>query len=358
MRLCVLAAAAATCLTSFASAQSTPSPALLVLSKHDHTMAIVDPATLKVGARLPVGDDPHEIIASSDGRTAYVSNYGFGAFHTLAVLDLMGQKALPSIDLGALSGPHGLDFQLGKVWFTAEAAKCIGRYDPATGKIDWILGMGQARTHMLYVFPDGKRIVTTNVNAGTVTILDHLESRDGPPPGGHGAPQGPPPGAPSGPPQGMPLPPGGDWQLTNIAVGERDEGFDISPDGKEAWIANSGDGTVSVIDLTAKRVTATLQVNTKSANRLKFTPDGKRVLISLLGSPDLVVVNVASHAVEKRIPVGHGAAGILIQPDGARAYIACTPDNYVAIVDLSTLAVTGHIDAGGNPDGLAWAVRP
>jgi YVTN family beta-propeller protein len=156
----------------------------------------------------------------------------------------------------------------------------------------------------------------------------------------------------------MPLPPSGDWQLTNIAVGERDEGFDISPDGKEAWIANSGDGTVSVIDLTAKRVTATLPVDTKSANRLKFTPDGKRVLISLLGGPDVVVVNVASHAVEKRIPVGHGAAGILIQPDGARAFIACTPDNYVAIIDLSTLAVTGHIDAGGNPDGLARAVRP
>ena len=110
----------------------------------------------------------------------------------------------------------------------------------------------------------------------------------------------------------MPLPPGGDWQLTNIPVGERDEGFDISPDGREAWIANSGDGTVSVIDLAAKRVTATLQVNTKSANRLKFTLDGKRVLISLLGSPDLVVVNVASHAVEKRIPVGYGVVGILI----------------------------------------------
>jgi YVTN family beta-propeller protein len=343
------------CLSGFASAQATPSPALLVLSKHDHTMAIVDPATFQVGARLPVGDDPHEVVASSDGRTAYVSNYGFGAFHTLAVLDLVGQKALPSIDLGALSGPHGLDFQLGKVWFTAEAAKSIGRYDPATGKIDWILGIGQARTHMLYVFPDGKRIVTTNVNAGTVTILDFVASKGGPPPGGPGGPEGPPP---QGPPPGGMQPPGGDWVLTHIPVGSRDEGFDISPDGKEAWIANSGDGTVSVIDIAAKRVTATLNVDTKSANRLKFTPDGKRVLISLLGSPDLVVIDVAQHTVEKRIPIGHGAAGILVQPDGKRAYIACTPDNYVAIIDLSTLAVTGHIDAGGNPDGLAWAVRP
>ncbi len=152
-------------------------------------------------------------------------------------------------------------------------------------------------------------------------------------------------------------PPGGDWVLTNIPVGAGDEGFDISPDGKEAWTANSGDGTVSVIDLTAKRVTATLQVDVKSANRLKFTPDGKRVLISLLGGPDLVVIDVAHHKVEKRIPIGHGAAGILVQPDGKRAFVACTPDDYVAIIDLDTLAVAGHIQAGGNPDGLAWAVR-
>ena len=344
------------CLAICARAQSIPSPALLVLSKHDHTLAIVDPATLKIAARMPVGDDPHEVIASADGRTAYVSNYGFGAFHTLAVLDLVTPKPLKSIDLGALNGPHGLDFQQGKLWFTAEGAKCIGRYDPATEKIDWVLGTGQNRTHMLYVFHDAKRIVMTNVNSGTVTVAEHEESKGGPP-----MPGGPPPGQPGGPPPGFPpgaiLPPGGDWVLTNIPVGQRDEGFDVSPDGKEAWIANSGDGTVSVIDLEAKRVTATLQADVKSANRLKFTPDGKRVLVSLLGGPDLVVIDVAHHKVEKRILIGKGAAGILIQPDGKRAYVACTPDDYVAIIDLSTLTVAGHVEAGGNPDGLAWAVR-
>jgi len=344
------------CLAPFALAQTSPSPALLVLSKHDHTLAIVDPATLSVTARMPVGDDPHEVIASSDGRTAYVSNYGFGAFHTIAVLDLVTPKPLKSIDLGALSGPHGLDFQQGKLWFTAEAAKSIGRYDPATDKIDWILGIGQNRTHMLYVFPDGKRIVTTNVNSGTVTVAEHQEAKGGPPAAG-----GPLPGQPGGPPPGFPpgaiLPPVGDWVMSNISVGQRDEGFDVSPDGKEAWIANAGDGTVSVVDLAEKRVTATLQVDVKSANRLKFTPDGKRVLISTLGGADLVVIDAARHKVEKRVPVGHGAAGILVQPDGKRAYVACTPDDNVAVIDLSTLTVAGHIEAGGNPDGLAWAVR-
>jgi YVTN family beta-propeller protein len=335
-------------------AQSTPSPALLVLSKQDHTLAIVDPTSLKVEGRAPVGDDPHEVIASSDGRTAYVSNYGFGAYHTLTAIDLVGQKQIGTIDLDALRGPHGLAFADGKVWFTAEAAKSIGRYDPATGKVDEIVGIGQNRTHMIYVFPDAKRIVTTNVNSGTVTILDKTE-------GAAGAPMGPPPGMPPPPPgeQGgpprMPAPPGGDWNETVVAVGSRDEGFDVSPDGKEAWVANAGDGTVSVIDLAAKKVTATLDIRAKGANRLKITPDGKLALVS--AGPDLVFVDRAAQKEVKRLTIGHGSGGILIQPDGARAYVAFSPDGFVAVIDLKTLAIVGKIDAGGNPDGLAWAVR-
>jgi len=59
----------------------------------------------------------------------------------------------------------------------------------------------------------------------------------------------------------------------------------------------------------------------------------------------------------KRIKVGRGAAGILMQPDSSRAYVACSPDGYVAVIDLRTLEVIGRIDAGRGPDGLAWAMR-
>ena len=347
-----------------AAAQSTPRVALLALSKQDHALSIIDPAEMRVVARIPVGDDPHEVVASADGKTAYVSNYGFGAFHTLAVIDLVGQTRQASIDLGALRGPHGLDFKRGRVWFTAEAAKAIGSYDPATGKIDWIMGTGQNRTHMIYVFTDGKRIVVTNVNSATVTILDKTEGRlGGPPPGmPPGMQAGPPPGA-GGPPPGMalgmppgpmPAPPGGDWKLTVIPVGGGSEGFDISPDGKEAWVANAHDGTISIIDLGQKKVTATLAVNAPGANRLKFTPDGKPVLIS--SGPALLVLDAATHLEVKRLTNVHSNGGIQMQPDGARAYVACGRDGNVAAIDLKTLEMVGKVDVAG-PDGLAWAVR-
>ena len=139
------------CISSGSKFHGQSAASLLVLSKHDYTLAMVDPGTLQVAAKVPVGDDPHEVIASTDGTRAYVSSYGFGAFHTLAVVDLVAHRALPSIDLGALRGPHGLIYEGGKTWFTAESAEALGRYDPVTGKIDLIPGTGQNRTHMIWV---------------------------------------------------------------------------------------------------------------------------------------------------------------------------------------------------------------
>jgi YVTN family beta-propeller protein len=317
-------------LTAVFSAAQSSSPLLLVLEKSDKSMAIVDTTTLKVIGRVPAGEDPHEIEASEDGTRAYISNYG--AFqnpqHTISVVDVSAQKALPAVDLGALRAPHGLQMVNGKVYFTAEGSKAIGRYNPSTQQIEWVLGIGQNRTHMLVVSKDESRIFTSNVNSDSISILDRDKNGDA-----------------SG------------WVETLIPVGKGPEGFDVSPDGKELWAANSHDGTVSVIDVAKKKVVQTFDLHTKFANRLKFTPDGKLVLIADLGTGDLVVVDVAGRKEVKRVSLGHGVAGILIVPDGSRAFIAVSPDSEVAVFDLKTLSVTGRIPTGKGPDGLALAVR-
>jgi YVTN family beta-propeller protein len=231
-----------------------------------------------------------------------------------------------------------LTFVGGKTWFTAEAAKAIGSYDPATKSIDWILGTGQNRTHMIYTSPDMKLIVTTNVSSGTVSMIEKTI-------GG-----GPGPGGPRGAP-------GGDWNETVVHVGNGSEGFDVSPDGKEIWVANAEDGTVSIVDVASKQVRQTLAADVGGANRLKFTPDGKLALISTLRGSDVTVIDTATRKTVKRIAVGHGAAGIVMQPEGARAFVACSPDGYVAVINLHSMEVVGRIEAGHDPDGLAWATR-
>ena len=314
------------------AAQNTPREALLALSKRDHTLAIVDPATLEVVARVPVGVDPHEVIASSDGRRAYVSIYGGGRYHALSVVDLEARKALPEVDTGALNGPHGLVFIGGKVWFTAEGAKAVARFDPATSRIDWILGTGQNRTHMIHVTADEKKLYTTNVSSATVSLIEQVTV----------------PG---------PGPARIDWNQALVAVGKGAEGFDVSPDGRELWTANAQDGSISIVDLRTNLVSATLDARIVASNRLKFTPDGALVLITSLRDGNLFVYDAAARKERKRVPIGHGAAGILMDPSGARAFVACTPDDYVALVDLKTLEVTRRLEVGAQPDGLAWATR-
>ncbi len=189
--------------------------ALLVLNKGNNTLAIVDPVAMKVVAQAPSGPDPHEVVASKG--LAFISNYGGN--NTLSVVDLAGQKVLPPVDLGALHSPHGLAVAEGKIYFTAEANEVIGSYDPSAQKIDWILGLGQERTHMIVVSQDAKKIFTSNVNSDTISVIERGSGpsgpgrgpgQGGPPPGGPGE-GGPPPGARGGPggPPGFAGGPGG-----------------------------------------------------------------------------------------------------------------------------------------------------
>jgi len=309
------------------TAQSTH-PSLLALSKKDHTLAIVNPSTLTVIAKVPVGEDPHEVIASADGKTAYVSIYGGGSLHTINVIDLATQKRLDDIDTKPLFGPHGLMFVNNKLWFTAEGSKAFGCYDPSTKKIDWCMGTGQDRTHMIYVTKDAKKIYTTNVASGTVSIFENTSTQQAR---------------------------REQWEQTIIPVSEGSEGFDVLPDGTELWAASAKDGKIYIINPTTKKLSATIDANVNGANRLQFTPDGKLAFISSLNSGNLTVYDVKTRKLLKQISIGSGAAGILVQPDNTRVFVACTPDNYVAVIDIKTLSVVNKIDVGGNPDGLAWA---
>jgi YVTN family beta-propeller protein len=350
-----------------ASAQETPSPALLVLHKGENAMAVVDPATGKVVGHVPTGQDPHELAVSADGKLAFASNYGGGpqGGNTLSVIDIAARKELHRVDLSPLSRPHGLWVSEGKVYFTAEANMAIARYDPLSNKVDWLLGTGQERTHMILVAKDQKTIFTSNVSSNTISIIERGNSPQGGPggpPGGPGGPDGPPPGfggpppggrgGPGGPPPGGPGGPG--WRQTIVPVGRGPEGFDLTPDGQQIWAAHMGDGKVSVIDVATRKVVETIDADARSANRLKFTPDGKLALISQIGGGGLVIIDTGSRAVKKRLTLGRGASGILIPPDGSRAYVALTGDNAIAVIDLKDLKEVDRLKTGSGPDGMAW----
>jgi YVTN family beta-propeller protein len=307
----------------------TPSPTLVVVVKEENAVNIIDPIAKSILGKVTVGEGPHEVEASTDGQLAFVSNYGLqnGAVNpgqTISVIDLAARKEVRRVDLGARSRPHGLCYAAGKLYFTTEGSKIIGRYDPATNEVDWRLGVGQNRTHMILPSKDLNLFFTSNIDSDSITVIER-------------APE--------------PL----DWAETVISVGKGPEAIDISPEGKEVWTAQGGDGKVSVIDVAGKKVIQTIDLSMKRSNRLKFTLDGKRVLISDARGNQVVVVDATSRKEIKRLDLGRAPQGILMAPDRLHAYVAINGDNNIAIVDVKTLELTGRIPTGKGPDGLAWA---
>jgi YVTN family beta-propeller protein len=325
-----------------AGAQTAQHGALLVVTKQSHALAIVDADTLQVMAQVPIGEDPHEVVVGPDNRTAYVSNYGEATLHTIAVVDLVGEKALAPIDVTPLRGAHGLKLHDGVLWFTAEGSKALGTLDPATRRVTSVLGTGQDKTHLVWVSRDGTKVVASNAGSGTLSLFDRVEVKPVTVPG-----------APAEP--ASYTAPG--WRQTLVPDGVGAEGFDVSPDEREAWTGDA-DGNLTIVDLAAERVEASLAPGVRGANRLKFTPDGRLLLVTTHTGKDLVVIDAHTRQVIKRIPIEErGASGIQVEPDGKRAFISCPRDRYIAVVDLGRLEMVAKIDAGREPDGLAWWAR-
>src|SRR5690349_18242518 len=102
---------AALAIAASLAAAETPSQALLVLNKDANELAIVDPVSQKVVARVPTGEAPHELTVSADGKLAFAGNYGARTpGNTISVIDLVAQKELHRVDLGPLRRPHGMTF--------------------------------------------------------------------------------------------------------------------------------------------------------------------------------------------------------------------------------------------------------
>ena len=325
MKLNTSLVSAAVALACSAAAAQTPSGALIVLNKEEAALVIVDPATKKVVGRVPTGEGPHEVAVSSDGKLAFVANYGAQTpGQTISIIDLAARKELRRLDLGSLRRPHGIFFAGdGKVYFTAEVNRLIARYDPTAGQIDWLMGTGQSGTHMVLVNKDQTRIATANIGSDSITIMERGNN---------------------------PLA----WNQTVVPVGKGPEAIDLSPDEREIWTAHSRDGGVSIIDVATKKVAQTLNLQTKRSNRLKFTPDGKLVLVSDLDAGELIVLDAPGRKEIKRLKLGKNPEGICVAPDGAHAYVAVNGDNFISIVDLKTLSEVGRIEPGAGPDGMAW----
>ncbi len=300
-------------------------PVLVALNKTDATLAIIDPATMKVTAKVPTGDSPHEVVLSADGKTAFVANYGAQTpGNSLSVIDVATAKELRRVDLSPLFRPHGIQMLGGKLYFTAETNRMIARYDPAANKVDWLMGSGQNATHMIAVSADEKKFYTANIGSDSVTAFEF---------------QSAPPAA---------------SKITHIPVGKQPEAIDLSPDGKEVWAGLNVDGMIEVVDTAALKSKEKINIGGRPY-RVKFTPDGKAVVCTMPASKELLIIDSVSKKELKRIKLESAPLGIVFSANGKTAFVSAGQPDVVLKINLDTGEVTGRVETGKVPDGIAVA---
>jgi YVTN family beta-propeller protein len=307
---------------------------VVVLNKSDHEAALVDPATLKVVAKLPTGRGPHEAATSPDGRTAYVANYGsFAVFregeqqrfergNTITVLDLKARTVKATFDLGKYTQPHGIWVSRDgkRVWVTCEGAKAVLELDAASGEVLKAWETNQEVSHMVVPTPDERKLYVANIGSGSVTVIDRSTDI-----------------------------------VKSLPTGAGAEGIDVAPSGKEVWVSNRASNTVAVIEVATDRVLVTFESGGQMPIRVKFTPDGKQVFVSNARSNRVSVFDAATRQVLGTIEVGAVPVGILMAPDGQRAFVANTNDNKVTVLDVPGRKKLSTFTTGTEPDGMAWA---
>jgi DNA-binding beta-propeller fold protein YncE len=304
--------------------QSRPAAVLAVLNKAESTLAIIDANGMKVVGKVPTGDSPHEVVLSPDGRTSFVANYGAQTpGSTLSVIDIGTAKETQRVDLSPLLRPHGLQMLGGKVYFTSEVNRLIGRYDPVAGKVDWLMGTGQNASHMIAITPDEKRFFTANIASDSITAFEFQSAPPGP------------------------------SRITHIAVGRQPEAIDTAPDGREVWVGLNGEGAIDIVDVAAGKVKEKLKLGARPY-RVRFTSDGRYVLITVPTTGELIVMEASTRRELKRVKVGGSPLGVAFTPDNKTVFISVVEPNAVVRVDLENFAVTGTVDSGNGPDGIAY----
>jgi YVTN family beta-propeller protein len=170
----------------------------------------------------------------------------------------------------------------------------------------------------------------------------------------------------------------------------------LSHDGLRGYTANVGPGTVSVLDVKARKTLKVIPVSgnvqriaisnddrwvftadetaprlavidtatSAVANWVKLdglgygsapTPDGRFLLIAIPDANAVDVIDLKTMNVVEKVAVGKSPQEVLVRPDGKAAYVSCIGSNQVAEIDATTWKVSRMIATGNGTDGLGWA---
>jgi YVTN family beta-propeller protein len=327
-----LSAAALLSFSIFSQSSSKPSAEglLLVANKGDNSLGIIDPVAGKQIAEVPEGGvTGHEVVASPDGKLAYVPIYGDSGVgmpgtdgSNMVVIDIAARRIVGNVDFGKGVRPHLPVFgpKNGLLYVGTELEKSISIIDPATLKIVGSVPTGQDQSHMFAITRDGHRAYTANVGPGTVSVLD-LDARK---------------------------------VITIIPVSGHVQRISLSVDDKFAFTSDVTKPQLAVIDTATNKVKTWIPMPGLGYGSAP-TPDGRWLVIALPLVHQVGVIDLTTMKIAHTIDLPVRPQEVLISPDGLTAYVSVDAAGKVAAINVADWTVRQLIDAGKGADGLGWA---
>ena len=298
-------------------------PDLLVVEKKNNSVGFYTSAGQRVGEVL-VGETPHEVALSRDGRFAYVSDNGVlwmdyegPGGNTISIIDLQLRRRVGTLPLGKFHRPHGigLDPRSSRAFVTSENPDRIVLVDLDARAVIKDYDNGGVDPHMVTFGPDGWGYVS-NTASGTVGAV-------------HAA----------------------TGELRLIEVGKGPQGSLLSRDGAKLWVTCRDEGRIDVIDTASKSVIGSIPTG-PGANRIVATDDEGLLVYSLQAGEAVGIADPHTLTELAQIPLGGAPLSISLSKDGRHAFAGVQDEDQIWIVSVRDRKVVQVIDTppGMGPD--------
>ncbi|MEK6578347.1 MAG: YncE family protein [Bdellovibrionota bacterium] len=320
------------------SANAKETRKLLVTLMGEDNIAIINPADGAVKTKIPVGGEPHDVICSSDGKWAYVSNPKTDDFSVIDIEKASVHKTIP-FTKGYLPWHVEISQDDSKVFVALQHASRIAVINTANFKVSYI--------HTPEKFPGPWAISTPK--GGTKVYV----SLNGSIPGGT---------ANSGTRVGVFDSARTNPKMKTIRVGKGPHGMIASPDGTSVYVANQYSHEIWKIDVATDKAKLLAKIAGEAAPAPGFptdvavSPDGKFLLTGNHDIDSVTLINAESGAIVATVKTGPKSLpwGGTFDSDSARAFIANNGTDDMHIVDLGSKTISKTVSIGKGPDGMAW----
>jgi DNA-binding beta-propeller fold protein YncE len=304
---------------------------LVLIDKVGRHVRFFDPKTWTEISNIEVGVNPHDIALSPDHKTAYVPIYGAGVYgrnpnpdHTIAIIDLVSRSVAGTIDVSPYVAPHGIQIDAaGTLYVTCDASRKLLVIDPKKRAIKDAIDT-EGTGHWVAVLPNASKAYVVNKNDRPfITVID-LKARK---------------------------------VSGRISVPNGTEGVAASPDGKRVVALDYKDPVLHIIDPATDMIVdhVTLQSNERPASRVRFSPDGARIVTDN-GFQQLVNILTVSdlHGKQSLTPVGKSPMGVGFGPDNRTLIVGNHGDGSVSVIDMQNGKELKRFHAGSGIEAMTW----